>query len=246
MVPFVLIASFPAGPWQANCYLLAQAESGPCVVVDPGVDAANGVRQGLKQYGLSVDAVLLSHGHVDHVAAAREIADEAEVPVWVHEADVDLLSEPMLALSEDARGILEMMYGSTTFTPPKDVRHYEGDVTVAGIRFATRHAPGHTPGCTLLLPELDQHQLVFTGDVVFAGSIGRTDLPRGDAFAMAASLATQVLPLPDEAHLLPGHGPTTTMAQERSANQWLHPQNLMAMQAQASATNRTDNDGSDL
>ncbi|MEL4504544.1 MBL fold metallo-hydrolase [Luteococcus sp. H138] len=235
----MLIASFPAGPWQANCYLLALQEGGPCVVVDPGVDAADGVRQGLKQYGLSLAGVLLTHGHVDHVAAAASVADEAGVPVWVHEADVDLLQYPLRALGDEARPILESLYGSTEFTPPADVRHYEGDVSVAGIRFATRHAPGHTPGCTLLLPELDEHQLVFTGDVVFAGSIGRTDLPRGDGYVMASSLATQVLPLPDEAHLLPGHGPTTTMATERMTNPWLQPDRLVALQ-------NPNADGSDL
>lgn len=232
MVPVVLIASFPAGPWQANCYLLALHEGGPCVVVDPGVDAADGVRQGLKQYGLTLDGVLLTHGHVDHVAAAAAIADEAEVPVWVHEADVDLLQYPMRALSDDAGPLLDALYGSREFVPPKEVRHYDGDVTAAGIRFATKHAPGHTPGCTLLLPELDdQTQLAFTGDVLFAGSIGRTDLPRGDSFAMASSLASVVLRLPDELHLLPGHGPTTTMATERATNPYLQAEQLMAMQA---------------
>ncbi|MEL4357976.1 MULTISPECIES: MBL fold metallo-hydrolase [unclassified Luteococcus] len=235
----MLIASFPAGPWQANCYLLATEQGGRCVVVDPGVDAADGVRQGLKQYGLSLDGVLLTHGHVDHVAAAATIADEAGVPVWVHEADVDLLQYPLRALGDDAKPILEALCGGTEFTPPSDVRHYEGDVMVAGIRFGTRHAPGHTPGCTLLLPELGEQQLVFTGDVVFAGSIGRTDLPRGDGHVMASSLVTEVLPLPDEAHLLPGHGPTTTMAAERMTNPWLQPDRLVALQ-------NPDVDGSDL
>ena len=231
MVPLVLIASFPAGPWQANCYLLAREQGGPCVVVDPGVDAVDGVRQGLSQYGLTLDAVLLTHGHVDHVPSAAALADEAGVPVWIHEADVDLLTHPLRALSEQSGDILEQMFGTTRFTPPADVRHYEGDVLAAGIRFGTTHAPGHTPGCTLLAPELDDARLVFTGDVVFAGSIGRTDLPRGDAFTMASSLVTAVLPLDDEAHLLPGHGPTTTMGAERATNPWLQPQQLMALQA---------------
>ncbi|GAA1398520.1 MBL fold metallo-hydrolase [Luteococcus peritonei] len=226
----MLIASFPAGPWQANCYLLARERGGPCVVVDPGVDAVDGVRQGLSQYGLRLDAVLLTHGHVDHVASAAQIADEADVPVWIHEADADLLQYPLRALGEQSADIIEQIYGSTEFTPPRQVRHYEGDVQAAGIRFATRHAPGHTPGCTLLLPELDDMSLVFTGDVVFAGSIGRTDLPRGDAFTMASSLVTAVLPLDDEAHLLPGHGPTTTMAAERATNPWLQADRLVALQ----------------
>lgn len=235
MVPFVLIASFPAGPWQANCYLLARSEGGDCVVVDPGVDAADGVRQGLAQYGLRLRGVLLTHGHVDHVASAATIADQAEVPVWIHEADADLLTHPVRALGEDSGRIIEQLFGTTTFTPPADVRHYEGDVEVAGIRFATTHAPGHTPGCTLLTPELDQTRMVFTGDVVFAGSIGRTDLPRGDAFSMASSLATAVLPLDDEVHLLPGHGPTTTMAVERAGNPWLQPERLVALQNPANS-----------
>ncbi|WP_394277411.1 MBL fold metallo-hydrolase [Luteococcus sp.] len=238
MVPVVLIASFPSGPWQTNCYLLAPSENGPCVVVDPGVDAADGVRRGLAQYGLTVDAVLLTHGHADHVAAAREIADEANVPVWIHEADEDLLAHPMRAMSEQARGILEMLYGSTEFTPPADVRHLDGEFTAGGMRFATRHAPGHTPGCTLLLPQLDDARLCFSGDVVFAGSIGRTDMPRGDAFVMASSLATQVLTLDDDLHLLPGHGSTTTVGAERTTNPWLQPHQLVALQNQT--------DGSDL
>ncbi|WP_420175271.1 MBL fold metallo-hydrolase [Luteococcus sp. OSA5] len=237
-MPIVLIASFPAGPWQTNCYLMALQEGGPCVVVDPGVGATDGVRRGLQQYGLTLEAVLLTHGHVDHIASAREIADEAEVPVWVHEADADLLTEPLLALSADSRPILESLYDTTTFTPPRDVRHYDGPVTAAGITFETRHAPGHTPGCTLLVPQQTEQQLVLSGDVVFAGSIGRTDMPRGSSFAMASSLATQVLTLPDEAHLLPGHGPTTTVGAERLNNPWLQPHALMAMQ-------QNTDDGSD-
>ena len=199
-------------------------------MVGAGMGAEDGVRRGREQYGLQLAAVLLTHGPAGHVAAAATIADQAEVPVWVHEADVDLLTHPMRAMSAEARPVLEQLFGSDRFTPPREVRHYEGELQAAGIRFATRHAPGHTPGCTLLLPELDEHQLVFTGDVVFAGSIGRTDLPRGDAHVMASSLATQVLTLDDAAHLLPGHGPTTTMATERVRNPWLQPEQLLALQ----------------
>lgn len=227
----MLIASFPAGAWQANCYLLAPAENGPAVVVDPGVDAAQGVRAGLQQYGLTLEAVLLTHGHIDHMASAREVADEAGVPVWVHEADNDLLSHPTRALGEFGVQFMQQNYGSTTFEPPHEVCHYDDSFTAAGIRFDTLHAPGHTPGCTLLLPQLEEARLALCGDVVFAGSVGRTDLPRGDAAEMARTLQHVVLGLDDELHLLPGHGPATTMAAERVGNLWLRPEALAQMAA---------------
>lgn len=225
MVPFVLIASFPAGPFQANCYLVAEGQGAPCVVVDPGMEAADGVRRAVEQYDLTVAGVLATHGHVDHVHSAAAVADAHDVPVFIHPADRQLLVDPTLAVSPDMVRMLVEMYGTSDMIAPRHVRELAGGepVEVAGLSFSVAHAPGHTPGCVLYGLETEQGPVTFTGDVLFAGSIGRTDLPGGDMATMATSLRDVVLHLGDDRAVLPGHGPTSTMARERATNPYLQP-----------------------
>ena len=222
----MFLTSFPAGPFQANCYVFS-LDGRRCVVVDPGVNAFDGVKQIVADRGLAVEAVVLTHGHPDHVGSAADVADHFGVPAFIHADDRELF-DPSL-ISGVARDIIERF--NVNHVEPADVRELAGGETLelAGITFITAVAPGHRPGCLLwrvALPEpLEQApeltELIFTGDVVFAGSIGRTDLPGGDDAVMRATLRDIVLALPDTAALLPGHGPETTMAHERATNPYL-------------------------
>lgn len=223
----MFVTSFPAGPLQANCYVWSGDDT-HAVVVDPGVNAADGVGEILSARNLTLDAVLLTHGHPDHVGAAADVADAHGVPAYLHAADASMFD--VATLQPWAVEIIERF--GVNHAAPSDLRLLAGGETVdaAGVRFTAVAAPGHTPGSVLwrlALPEPfaqapELTELVFTGDVVFAGSIGRTDLPGGDQQTMLATLADVVLALPDAAALLPGHGPETTMAHERATSPYLH------------------------
>jgi glyoxylase-like metal-dependent hydrolase (beta-lactamase superfamily II) len=221
----VFLASFPSGPWQANCYLAAVAAGRECVIVDPGVGAADGVRQLVAAHGLTPAAVLLTHGHIDHVASAAELADQWGVPALIHAADRELLTDPVAGLGPEAVPLLAQVLGDAVMTEPVDLRFFDSGVDVAGLAFDVIHAPGHRPGCVMLRTALTDNdradQVVFSGDVLFAGSIGRTDLPGGDHQVMLQTLRGPVLALADTAAILPGHGPQTLMAAERAQNPYL-------------------------
>lgn len=224
MVAVVLIASFATGPWQANCYLLAAGPGADCVIIDPGMGAMETLARGLEEHRLHPVAVAVTHGHIDHVGSAREICENYRVPVLCPTADRHLLSDPMAGLMADAAPLIEQFYGSTRLAEPGDVidvdpgSHHE----LAGFDLEFLHAPGHTPGCSMIrFVDEEYGPIVMSGDVVFAGSIGRTDLPGGDATVMAQSLAEVVAGLDDASQLLPGHGPATTMAYERQTNPYL-------------------------
>ncbi|MFT3878018.1 MAG: MBL fold metallo-hydrolase [Propioniciclava sp.] len=225
----MFLTSFPAGPWQANTYVFAPDDT-HAVVIDPGVGAFDPVVRIVDEHGLTVQGVLLTHGHIDHVATAADVADRYGVPAWIHHADRELLTDP--GMPGVPMEVLVAQFG-VNLREPSDLRTWSGGETVevAGASFEIVHAPGHRPGCVLLrhrlpeaLPQMPAvRELIFSGDVVFAGSIGRTDLPGGDQAAMITSLRDVVLGLPDAAALLPGHGPQTTMAHERATNPYLQP-----------------------
>lgn len=225
----MLIASFPAGPWQANCYVVSPRSEGhigtaPCVVIDPGMDAVADLEALLAQHQLVPSAVLLTHGHIDHVAGAQELADDHQVPVYLHPADEHLLRDPAAGLDELARAFVEQYVGVGGMRPPAELQELaDGQVlSLADLEFDVLHAPGHTGGCSLIrLAETPHGPVVFSGDVVFAGSIGRLDLPGGDEQAMLRTLREVVLPLDDATQLLPGHGALTRMGTERSTNPYL-------------------------
>lgn len=224
----MFLASFASGPWQANCYLAAVAVGRECVIIDAGVEAADGVDVLVEENSLRPAAVLATHGHIDHVASASELADRYGVPLWIHPADRPLLTDPAAGLGADSRALLaELLPGP--FREPGRLELFEpGEpLVVAGLEFSVTHAPGHTAGCVLLGLPYSGHpqirQVVFTGDVVFAGSTGRTDLPGGDPQVMQRTLAGPVLAIPDDTVLLPGHGPQTSMATERATNPYLQP-----------------------
>lgn len=229
----MFIASFPAGPWQTNCYVLATQAGAECVIVDPGMDAVPGVQELVAEHHLLPVAVLLTHGHLDHMFSVTPLCAAHEAVCWVHPADRDLLADPLAGMGADTAALLAQLTGGPVgFTEPDDVRELVDGavVSVAGLDLTAIHAPGHTPGSTMFRcaypPQPDVDSLLFSGDVLFAGSIGRTDLPGGDDAAMRTSLRTKVLPLPDAVAVLPGHGGQTTIAAERAANPYLQSAHL--------------------
>jgi len=217
----VLVLGFPAGPLQANCYLLAAGEGGPCVVVDPGQDAAEALDEQLTQHGLRPAAVLLTHGHFDHVFSAAEVCSRYGVPAHLHPEDRFMLDDPGAALGPAGS---QLFTGEFAMSAPADVRDLAGgqQLQLAGIDFEVRHSPGHSAGSVLFVARSEEGgQLVLAGDTLFQGGIGRTDLVGGDHARIQESLRTQVLSLADETVVLPGHGPTTTIGRERASNPFL-------------------------
>jgi hydroxyacylglutathione hydrolase len=212
----VLIAGFPAGSFAANCYLLATAPGTECLIIDPGQDAEPGINEIIERHRLRPVAVLATHGHLDHIWSVAPVCGARDIPAYIHPDDRLLLTDPARGLS---LGPAQQLFGGLTFTEPDDVRELTDGMTLelAGISLLVDHAPGHTPGSvTFRLPDT-----LFTGDLLFAGSIGRTDLPGGDYETILASLARVCLPLPDETVVLAGHGPQTTIGAERATNPFL-------------------------
>jgi glyoxylase-like metal-dependent hydrolase (beta-lactamase superfamily II) len=211
----VLVTGFPAGAFAANCYLVAPARGAECVIVDPGQDAQQGIDELLVRYRLKPIAVLLTHGHIDHMWSVAPVCGAKGIPAYIHPDDRELLADPAKGL---ALAVGQQLFGGITFTEPDDVRELaDGSaLSLAGLDFTVRHTPGHTPGSVTFGSENG----LFTGDLLFAGSIGRTDLPGGDDQAMLRSLA-RTLTLPDDTLVLPGHGPQTTIGAERRTNPFL-------------------------
>jgi glyoxylase-like metal-dependent hydrolase (beta-lactamase superfamily II) len=237
----MLIAGFPAGAFAANCYVVAAGPGEQCLIVDPGQDAEPGIEEIIQRYRLQPAAVLLTHGHIDHIWSVVPVCGARNIPAYIHPADRALLSDPASGLWPQAGSAL---LGGLTFTEPDEVAELADGATLqlAGVEVVVDHAPGHTPGSvTFRLPGAGQpgagqlgaggpgggetgnsgHPVLLTGDLLFAGSIGRTDLPGGDYATIMDSIARVCLPLPDETVVLAGHGPQTTIGAERAANRFL-------------------------
>jgi glyoxylase-like metal-dependent hydrolase (beta-lactamase superfamily II) len=228
----VLAVSFPAELFATNCYVLATERGADCVVVDPGIGVLDTLGEVLRAYDLKPAAVLLTHGHLDHVYSVTPVCG-SELAAFVHTDDRYRLKDPISLLSPEIVGMFEQQYGArSTWSEPTNVIEI-GDreaLTVAGLELTVRHAPGHTEGSVIFeLPGVPEgvdadvalDRTVVSGDVLFKGSIGRTDLAGGSHEAMQRSLRDVVLPLPDSALVLPGHGPATTMGAERTSNPYL-------------------------
>lgn len=232
------VVGVPLGRWQTNCYVIGDRVQGRSVVIDPGETGSETVPRLLEQFEVTCEAILLSHGHLDHLWGVPGLVRALDVPVFLHPDDRWMWDDPAAGMGVPGRDGLQAMFG-LEWDPPTD--HLEnvadGDrLTFAGIEFDVAHNPGHTPGhVTYLGRDLGQadvevalggvrqatDQILFSGDLVFAGSIGRTDLPRGDTDAMLRSLVETVLPREDDTVILSGHGPATTVGRERSTNPFL-------------------------
>ncbi|MDR0345185.1 MAG: MBL fold metallo-hydrolase [Nocardiopsaceae bacterium] len=213
----MLVTGFPAGSLAANCYLVAPGPGEECVIIDPGQDAGPGIEEVIAAHRLKPVAVLLTHGHLDHVWSVAPVCGARDIPAYIHPADRELLTDPAKGL---ALGPGQQLFQGIEFTEPDDVAELADGMTLrlAGIELVVDHAPGHTRGSVAFR---HAEGMLFTGDLLFAGSIGRSDLPGGDHQELLASVARVCLTLPDETWVLPGHGPDTTIGAERAGNPFL-------------------------
>lgn len=198
-----------------NCYVLAPERGGLAVVVDAPPDPA-GIGALLRAHDLTPVALLLTHAHIDHLGGAGAVAGDFEVSAYLHPDDAWLAESP----EEQLRSLFGMVPPGDYAPPDQFVDLTDGaDLELADLSLRVLHTPGHTPGhCCFLL---EAEGIVFSGDQLFAGSVGRTDLPGGDWDTLLASMANKVLTLADDIEVLPGHGPATTIGHERRTNPFL-------------------------
>jgi glyoxylase-like metal-dependent hydrolase (beta-lactamase superfamily II) len=214
----VLVVGFPAGPWQTNCWVVAPAAGEECVVIDPWHGAEQPLDDVLAHHRLKPVAVLLTHGHVDHTWSVVPVCGAKGVPALIHPADRGMLVEPASAIGAPPG---TPILGRLDWAEPDDVRELrDGEtLTLAGLELRVDETPGHTPGSiTFTSPTAGEF---FSGDLLFAGSIGRTDFPGGSFAQIQESLRRVPLALPDDTVVRPGHGPDTTIGRERATNPFL-------------------------
>jgi len=217
----VLVAGFPAGAFQTNCYVLASGPGEACVVVDPGQEAVEPLEELLAEHRLTPVAVLLTHGHFDHTFSVAPVCDGHDVPAFIHPDDRAMLADPLKGMSRDA---LAFFGGRLEMREPREVRTLDdgAQLELAGLALRVDHTPGHTPGSIVFGTATEEGvEVVLAGDTLFAGSIGRTDLPGGDTELMMRSLRDKLLTRDDGTYVLPGHGPATTIGRERVSNPYL-------------------------
>ena len=240
----MLLIGFPARAFATNCYVLAADRGSECVVVDPGIGVMDPLEAIFAEYSLRPAAVLLTHGHLDHTFSVAPVCGAQGIPAYLHPDDDTMLADPMSGLSKQS----QQMFGDRLeWTEPDDVMPLidGARLELVGLSITVHHAPGHTRGSVMFgIEAVGQVVSVagsasgqlpdplapgcLTGDVLFAGSIGRVDLPGGSGRAMMASLASQVLPMPDRTVVIPGHGPSSTIAVERATNPYLQQAANMA------------------
>ncbi len=203
------ILGFPVGPLQANAYLAICEEARRCVLVDPGAESQRLLAAAAAERA-AVEAILLTHAHLDHIGGVAGAKRETGAPVHLHPADMALYT---------AAPIQARSFGLEIETPPRpDAELEDGQIIEVGSeRLEVRHTPGHSPGHVSLIGQ----GFALVGDCVFAGSIGRTDLPGGDYRTLLESIHERLLTLPDETLLYSGHGPATTVGRERQFNPFL-------------------------
>ena len=213
----MLIDSFAAPMFATNCWVLAPGRDSECVVIDPGMpDVSAQLEDLLRRHNLKPVAIIATHGHLDHTLSIQPIADGYSIPAYSHSEDRPFLGFPEKLHGEEFVATLSGM----NFTEPIEVKELRNEevIDLVGLSFKAIHAPGHTRG-SLMFEVSDE--VLISGDVLFAGSIGRTDLPTGSAKDMEETLRKKVVPLSDHLKVLPGHGPETTMSYEKKNNPYL-------------------------
>jgi glyoxylase-like metal-dependent hydrolase (beta-lactamase superfamily II) len=207
----MIFESFPVGPLACNCTILGDEESREAIVIDPGDDVSR-IAKRLNEQGLKLKQILVTHGHIDHVGGALKLKRLTGAPIFMNERDL-----PQLDMMEEQARWLGVRAPETA---PPDEGLAEGQVVgLEHYPAQVLHTPGHTQGSVCL--HFAPLKLLIAGDTLFAGSIGRTDFPGGNLEQIMASLRTRVLALPDETRVLPGHGPLTTIGEERESNPFL-------------------------
>ena len=213
----MLVRSFPAPMFATNCWVIAPSEGSECIIVDPGMpDISHEIEMIIEEHKLKPVAALLTHGHLDHTFSITPLADGYDIPAYIHSEDRRFIADPAGIHGEQFNSQLQGM----NFTEPKKVQELKNGSTVQllDMNITAIHAPGHTRG-SLMFTINDE--ILISGDVLFAGSIGRTDLPTGSAKDMTQTLKSKVLPLSDDLRVLTGHGPETTIKFERKNNPYL-------------------------
>ncbi|MBS1799246.1 MAG: MBL fold metallo-hydrolase [Acidobacteria bacterium] len=201
----------PVGLLQCNCSILGDEASREAIVVDPGDDIPSIVAV-LKRHGLTAKLIVITHAHIDHIAGAQQLKRLTGAPVFYNENDL-----PLVKMMDEQASWLRM---PTPEVLPPDAALTDGQtVAVSGIRATVLHTPGHTQGSSCLY--LPEQSLLIAGDTLFAGSVGRTDLPGGNTKQLIRSIHNRLLVLSDEITVVPGHGPNTTIGEERESNPFL-------------------------
>jgi glyoxylase-like metal-dependent hydrolase (beta-lactamase superfamily II) len=198
----------PVGPLAVNCYIVEHVATRSAAVIDPGDDGGS-ILGRIEELALSVDSILLTHGHFDHVGAVGAVRATSKAKIHIHPDDIDRMK------TARRQGLMFGLWVQDP--PPPDVLVGEGDrVRFADREFRVTHTPGHTPGCVSYI--MENEKMAFVGDLIFAGSIGRTDLPGGDYDALIQAVREKIFVLPDDTVLFPGHGPATTVGEEKRSN----------------------------
>jgi glyoxylase-like metal-dependent hydrolase (beta-lactamase superfamily II) len=213
----MFVTSYPAPMYATNCWIIASAPGQECIIIDPGMpDISHEITAIVAEYHLKPVATLMTHGHLDHTFSVKPLADGYGIPSSIHAADRQYLLKPQGAHGPEFIATLDAM----TFEEPLDMRNLKhGElIEILDMKITAIHSPGHTKGSTMFSIN---DELLISGDVLFAGAIGRTDLPSGSHDAMIKTLKTRVLPLNDDLRVLPGHGPETTIKFERKNNPYL-------------------------
>lgn len=207
----MIIETFPVGPLRCNCTILGDEQAGEAIVIDPG-DEISRIQRRLTELGLKLKQILITHAHIDHVGGALKLKRLTGAPILMNENDL-----PQLKMMEMQAGWLGIATPETA--PPDDLLTDGLNVGLESCPAQVIHTPGHTQGsiCLHFVPL----KLLIAGDTLFAGSIGRTDLPGGNDKQIIESIESRLLPLPDETRVLPGHGPATTIGAERRSNPFL-------------------------
>jgi glyoxylase-like metal-dependent hydrolase (beta-lactamase superfamily II) len=216
----MLVAGLASDVTGTNCWVVAADEGEQCLVIDPGIGVTRELDETIAEHRLHPVAVLLTHGHFDHTFSVLPVCQARDVPAYIHPADRGQLADPWSGVGMP-RGT--PLFGSLTFAEPDDVRPLtDGDkISLAGLDFTVRHAPGHSAGSVVFGTDTSDTPVLFGGDVLFAGSIGRVDLPGGSMAEMTRTLREVILPLDDATVVRTGHGPSTTIGQERGTNPFL-------------------------